>query len=73
MTANSNGKVTIIAEKKIGRFAPKDEITIEKYAARVLVALGKAKFKNEADEFRRHSSPKKRSRRTYARRDMVAE
>ena len=69
----ANGKVTIIAEKKIGKYEPQAEIQIEKYAARALVALGKARFKNEADDFRKHPTAKKRARRVYQRRDMVAQ
>lgn len=70
-SSSVNAKVTIIAEKKIGRFKPDDEITIEKYAARALVAMGKARFKDEADDFRKKameaddgetSSKKKRGR-----------
>jgi hypothetical protein len=72
--ANSNRKITVIAKKKIGRYAPNDEIVTDKYTARTLVAYDKARFKNEEDEFRRHVPVKKRSRRnSYARRDMVAE
>ena len=52
---------------------PNDEIVTDKYTARTLVAYDKARFKNEEDEFRRASPPKKRARRQYARRDMVAE
>lgn len=71
--ANSNGKTTVIAKKKIGKFQPNDEITTDKYTARTLVAYGRAEFKNEQDDFRRPVPAKKRTRRTYARRDMVAE
>lgn len=64
--------ITVIAKKKIGRYNPNDEITTDKYTARTLVAYDRARFKNEDDEFRRQQ-PKKRARRQYARRDMVAE
>lgn len=73
--SSSSKKVTIIAEKKIGKFKPDDEISIEKYAARALVAMGKARFKDEADEFRKpvQASKKKRGRQTYQTRDMTAQ
>lgn len=51
--ASNNGKIPIIATKTIGRYKPDDRITIEKYAARVLVATGKARFENGEDEFRK--------------------
>lgn len=71
--SGSSKKITIIAEKQIGKFKPEDEIEIEKYAARVLVAMGKARFKNEEDEFRKASPRKKRGRNTYQTRDMTAQ
>lgn len=75
MTAvNSSKKITIIAEKKIGKYKPDDEIELEKYAARVLVAMGKARFKDEADEFRKPVvTKKKRGRNQYQTRDMTAQ
>lgn len=72
--SSSSKKVTIIAAKKIGKFKPDDEITVEKYAARALVAMGKARFKDEADEFRKPpTAKKKRARQTYQTRDMTAQ
>ncbi len=68
----NNGKIIVIAERKIGKYSPGDEISIEKYAARALVAMSKARFKNEEDDFRKAALPKKR-RRQYQRRDMVAQ
>lgn len=68
-------QVTVIAAQKIGKYKPNDEITTDKYTARTLVAYGRAKFKNPEDDFRRPhpTSRKKRTRREYSRRDMVAE
>ncbi len=72
--SSSSQKVTVIAEKKIGKFKVGDEITVEKYAARALVAMSRARFKDEADEFRKPQSPKKkRARQTYSTRDMTAQ
>jgi hypothetical protein len=74
VSSSSSKKITVIAEKKIGKFKPDDEISIEKYAARVLVALGKARFKDEADEFRKPATvQKKRGRQQYRTRDMTAQ
>lgn len=72
--ASLNEKVTVIATRKVGRFEEGDRITIEKYAARVLVAYGKARFENDEDDCfaARISDPPKR-RRVYKRRDMVPE
>lgn len=66
-------KITVVADQRIGRYVKGDKIRIDKYAGRALVAMGKAKFDTDTDEFRRPTTtPRKRSRRTYQRRDLVA-
>lgn len=74
VNSDNSKKIVIIAQRKIGKFKTGDEITVEKYAARVLVAMGKAKFKNESDEFRKFpTAKKKRARNQYQTRDMTAQ
>lgn len=66
-----SNRVNVIALRRIGRYAEGETIkNVDKYCARVLVAVGKAKFENEEDEFRKVAPPK---RRRYQRRDMVPE
>lgn len=66
--------IQLRATKKIGRYNPGDLIEFsDKYAARSLVALGKAEFVNESDEFRRVAPRRGKRKRTYARRDMTPE
>lgn len=64
-----NKKIIIVAERTIGQYKKDDEIIIEKYAGRVLVALGKARFKNPDDDFRK--PPPEKNRNSYLTRDMT--
>lgn len=58
-------KVTVIALRRVGKYAVGDKIETGKYEARILVAMGKAKFEKDDDDFRR-VQPTKRRRRTSA-------
>lgn len=59
----SNAKVAVIALRKVGKYSAGDRIETEKYAARILVAMGKAKFEKDDDEFRRPTPKRRRTSR----------